>query len=400
VNNHNHRWRIGILDHTGQAIGGAQLVACQAASVLSRHYDVEIIHTWEVALDSLAKAFRLDLSRVRERRVPYATNSFSIPGPASFVGQIRANGRNLSAPYDLFIYSGHGVPPFCHARHGLAYCHFPIEASPTEELGEDERWRRRNASDRWMRSRAYQALWKLRMKGYEKILANSAFTADWVARRWGCRAEVLYPPVNMASPQVLKRNLIVSLGRFGGGLHNKNQLAQIAAFREFLARASEDWSLCLIGFCGESAGDQEYLRAVQLAAEGLPVSFLVNGTRAAVEKTLASAKLFWHTTGAGIDAAARPQEMEHFGIATVEAMRAGCVSVVIDSGGQREIVENSVSGFLCNDMSELLESSILLTRQPSLLSGMAKQAKQRSMDFSPEKFDQRLLNRVSQCLDS
>lgn len=398
--NHLRRQRIGILDHTGRAIGGAQLVACHAASVLSLRYEVEIIHAWEVSLGSLAEAFQLDLSRVQERRVPHVCDSFGIPGPASFLQQVRSNGRNLSGPYDLFVYTGHGAPPFCHARHGLVYCHFPMESSPAEILRENDRWRNRNALDRWIRSRAYQALWQRRMKGYWKILANSAFTANWVARRWGYPAEVLYPPVSMDTPQAQKRNLIVSLGRFSGGLQNKDQLAQVAAFRDFLASAKEDWSLCLIGFCGESSKDREYLRTVQTAAAGLPVSFVVNGTRAVVQHSLAEARLFWHTTGMGIDAARRPQRMEHFGIATVEAMRAGCVPVVINSGGQREIVEDSHSGFLCKNMPEVIEKSAFLAHQAPFLHEMAQQAQRRSRDFSPERFEQCLLDQVSQCLDS
>jgi len=37
--------------------------------------------------------------------------------------------------------------------------------------------------------------------------------------------------------------------------------------------------------------------------------------------------------------------LEHFGITTVEAMAAGCVPLVYDSGGQAEIVSSGYNGY-------------------------------------------------------
>jgi hypothetical protein len=55
--------------------------------------------------------------------------------------------------------------------------------------------------------------------------------------------------------------------------------------------------------------------------------------RGSILRWLAEAKLFWHTTGLAVDELKRPEHAEHFGIATVKAMRAACVPVVIASGG-------------------------------------------------------------------
>ncbi len=62
--------RIGIFDHGSTGLGGAQVVAMQMAVQLSRGHEVELIHCGEgYSLSSLAKAFEVDLSRVRERVV-------------------------------------------------------------------------------------------------------------------------------------------------------------------------------------------------------------------------------------------------------------------------------------------------------------------------------------------
>ena len=61
--------------------------------------------------------------------------------------------------------------------------------------------------------------------------------------------------------------------------------------------------------------------------------------------------------------------MEHFGITTVEAMAAGCVPVVINKAGQREIVEDGVSGFLWNTWGELKDRTQLLAEDGNLRTG-------------------------------
>ena len=59
--------RIGIFDHGSIGLGGAQIVAAQMAVQLSRGHEVEFIHCGEgYSLSSLAKAFEVDLSRVRD----------------------------------------------------------------------------------------------------------------------------------------------------------------------------------------------------------------------------------------------------------------------------------------------------------------------------------------------
>ncbi len=394
----NRRIRIGIFDHTDGSLGGAQLVVYRAAAVLSHHYDIDVIHRGKKhILDRLATAFSLDLSKVKERTIALPPETFAIPGASSFLGQLGGNVKLLSQPYDLFIYSGHDVPPFCYARSGLVYCHFPMESSPDEELKTNARWVQRNAIDRCIRKSAYRFFWRLRMRGYGKILANSYFTARWIERRWGKASEVLYPPVEVSVPAVEKRNLIVSVGRFSA---SKNQLAQVRAFREFLNHVSGNWSLCLIGFCGDSPRDRAYLAAVQLAAQGLPVTFLVNEDRKTIYQLLGEAKLFWHTAGLSVDDTECPEGEEHFGIATVEAMSAGCVPVVIASGGQPEIVEDGVSGFLNKDLPELIQKSVVVALEDSLRATISKGAKRRSMDFAGDLFDRRLMTIVRQRLEA
>src|SRR5262249_26133557 len=147
--------KIGIFDHMSSKLGGGQLVAAQMAAQLSGAHEVELIHCGEgYSLSSLAEAFEVNLSRVRERVVTNSHESFNLPGQVSTLAYLRdglrAN-RKLTELYDLFIYSGHGVPPFSFAPKGLIYCHFPKEACPRETLSKMDEFKRKSLLARWTR---------------------------------------------------------------------------------------------------------------------------------------------------------------------------------------------------------------------------------------------------------
>lgn len=393
--------KIGILDHLSLRLGGAQLVFAQMAANLSQTHQVDAIHSGAgYTLDSLAHAFDVDLSGVTERIIPDSLQAFGLPGKPSTWHYLRhgiqAN-RQLTAPYDLFIYSGHTAPPFCFARHGLAYCHFPFEGQPSRIAETLERSRQRSIIDRWLRLRMHDGLWKLRMKGYDAVLANSQFTAGWIQRLWSRDAEVLYPPVSVQVPVLDKQNLIVTLGRFID-TDTKNHALQLDLFRKFLSANGNHWRLSLIGFCTTLPQDRAYLERLRQAAQGLPVSFVVNAERKEVLNCLGEAKLFWHTTALGEDSRLSPSSTEHFGIATVEAMAAGCIPFVPMSGGQPEIVQHENSGFLCHDENALIRYSCRVAQDESLRVKMSEQSRARSQQFGPTIFAQRLDQLVLHCL--
>ena len=392
------RLRIGIFDHTGASVGGGTLVAARLATLLSKNYAVDFIRDWSgFSPGQLSSIFSLNLDGVNAAGCDAMWESFDVPGRYSLVQQLRRS-EKLTAGYDLFIYAGHWVPPFCQARHGLIYCHFPIGLPSASELENNERWAHRTRLGRWLRTQVYRRAWQERFKGYDAILANSDFTAGWIQRRWGVPAEVVYPPVDLEVQESPKQNRIVTIGRFFGKEPRcKGHLAQIQSFREFLTKVHEPWELWMIG-SALSTEDRAYLSTVQEAAGSLPVRFFVNVERRAVLEALAGAKVFWHTAGLFENKSANPIFAEHFGMATVESMRAGCVPIVINSGGQREIVESGINGFLCENIPALVENTLAIAESAALRSSMAREAKRRSFDFSAEAFDNHVLAIVSQTL--
>jgi glycosyltransferase involved in cell wall biosynthesis len=388
-----------VLDHTASALGGAQLVVSRIAGVLAEGCEVELIHNGAADyLARLSSAFSSNLGKIRERRIPALPSSFSITGVASLLRRQSAEISDLSRPYDLFIYSGHGIPPRCFGRRGIVYCHFPFEAAPLVSVRTTAAWARQGAVNRWMKKAAYEWEWKTRLGRYDKIFANSRFTAEWIERRWQTVSEILYPPVEVTLPTAAKKNIVLSIGRMTGGPRSKNQLAQIEVFHEFIRRTQEPWTLRIIGSCGESAIDRDYLESLRKRAEGLRVELLVNVDRATTVNSLAEARLFWHTAGLDVDESERPEFAEHFGIAAVEAMRAGCVPVVIASGGLREIIEHEKSGFLVSDLKAMADASAQLACSGEKLALMGEAARRRSLVFDHDGFDRRFRTAVSECL--
>lgn len=387
---------VGILDHESLRLGGGQLVVAHMAEDLSTEHRVEIVHTGRgYDVDSLAAAFDLDLTRVRERLCALP-RSFAVPGPHSAARWLFGVPREeveLTGRYDLFVYVGHGIPPYSKASHSLVYCHFPFESAPGPESLTNRPGRRRMSTlERSIRLRAYRWIWTRRMRTYDAVLANSRFTSDWIGRRWGVDATVLYPPVALDGVDRMKdgtkERRVVSVGRFVSSDHKKLGL-QLEAFERFLEGVSSDWRLVLIGFCADLPEDVAFVEALRERARQLPVDVMVNATRVELKEQLARATLYWHTTGLG-DASQElpPGKMEHFGIATVEAMAHGCVPVVPSVGGPAEIVRHGIDGFLCDDPEQLVASSIAVANDPGLRDRLSEGARARSRCFSVERFEE------------
>jgi glycosyltransferase involved in cell wall biosynthesis len=213
--------------------------------------------------------------------------------------------------------SVHGYP--ADARMAKIVC-FPKELVPTiEERYESPPYRAYGRLCRLLYRRAAGP------HSYEGLfLANSEFTREAIARAYPVAAEeigVIYAPApdlackRQAGPAARERSVAVI-----GGFHpDKRQLDAIR-----FARAMPETQFALIG----SPRSPRYLQRCRQEAEGLAnVTLIVDAGDRAIGEILARSRVFLHL-----------KRNEHFGLATVEAVLAGCVPVVHDSGGQREVV--------------------------------------------------------------
>ena len=67
-------------------------------------------------------------------------------------------------------------------------------------------------------------------------------------------------------------------------------------------------------------------------------------------------------------------------------MGAGAVPVVINSGGQKEIVKDGQNGFLWDSIDELIKKTLDLASNEKLLNNLSKNSVESSKKFSENKF--------------
>lgn len=224
------------------------------------------------------------------------------------------------------------------------------------------------------------------------VLVYSEFVRKVLEKNHGIRSEVLYPAIDDFALDVPKEHAILSVGRFFTGLYNdKRYDILIEAFKALCARLPNlSWQYWLVGSCGTDARSQHYLAHLRAAATGFPIYFHVNCPYAELRRLYNQATIFWHATGYGIDEERAPERMEHFGMSTVEAMSASCVPVVINKGGQKEIVSHGDSGYLWNTLEDLVEYSATLIGDRDLLARTRMSARDRFKEFDHEHFTRRL----------
>jgi glycosyltransferase involved in cell wall biosynthesis len=385
--------KIGIYNEPGgHGLGGSENVVAVLASLLAGEHEVEIVHhIAALSVEMLADSSGAALSGVRLRFVererdptPYHRN------PLKRYQAARAWHATLSRPYDVFVATLHDIPPFCHARNGALIILFPSRTSPHVQAPAEVL---RKSRLRQRVERAYQQYeWKKRMESYRVVTSISEFTRLWTTRRWGLESQVVHPPVNTHFQRVEKENLILSVGRFAveGEGHTKKQREMLAAFRE-MEGGLQDWEYLSAGGLRDSPEHLDFFRALsEQAAVCHRARVLANVERRELRSLYERASVFWHAAGYGVEAA-DPVLMEHFGISTVEAMAAGCVPVVINRGGQREIIEHGATGFLWETLEELKEYTSALARDHGLRTRMSEAARERAHFFSQEEFARRFL---------
>jgi glycosyltransferase involved in cell wall biosynthesis len=227
------------------------------------------------------------------------------------------------------------------------------------------------------------------LSSYDTVLANSTYTAGWVRRLWHVEADVLYPPIQVdrLRPASRREPILLTVGRFfAPGLgHAKRQLEMVRFFGDMVRRGElAGWTMHVVGGC--EPFQLPYLETVRAAAAGLPVEIHPNAPRHVVERLMSTASIFWSATGFGEDEEKTPWSHEHFGMTTAEAMAGGCVPIVIDKAGQREIVRNGVDGFRWSTPAELAERTRQVAADETLRSRLAASAIRRAQQYSDEAF--------------
>lgn len=305
--------------------------------------------------DELSKRFDLNLERARFIKAPLGKGS-NILARSFFLKK-----------YDILFYLTDGSIFYPTSRRNILHIQSPL-AGEANSL-----WR------------------KVKLNSWDLIIYNSRFTKDHSEKNWPIKSEIIYPPVDADKIRPLKKKkYILSVGRFFGYLKDKKHEISIKIFRElFETEKINGWSLHLVGSAGK--GDMDYLEKLQILAKGLPVKFCPNLNYASLIRLYGESSIYWHAAGFG---ESDPIKMEHFGISTVEAMVGGCVPIVINKGGQPEIVESGKAGFLWDTLTVLKERTIQLINNEKLRFQLSKKAILASQKFAKKRFEKEVINLI------
>lgn len=347
---------IGIFDPYLNDVGGGEKYMMSIASVLSKEHTVTVFWDEKKDLEQIRLRFGLDLSKVR-----LAKNIFS-----SDVSTWRR--LLVTSTFDAIIFLSDGSIPLVASRKLFIHVQQPLPAFGIDSF-----------------------IGRLKVERITKVFCNSEFTKSYIEGLLPAPMTVLYPEVIIKRKDETKKNIILHVGRFRGmdPLTKcddfKKQSFMLSVWKEMVKKGVDDWEFILAASVKDE--DVEVFEQMKKTAKDLPITFAVNRTNEQLWDLYNKAKIYWHASGYGEDLKKNPEKAEHFGISTVEAMGAGAVPVVINAGGQKEIVTDGENGLLWNTREEFIAQTRKLMTNNTSLKKLSENAKLRAKDFDKEKFE-------------
>lgn len=353
--------RIGIYDPYLDDLGGGEKYMMTIAECLAKQHKVSVF--WDAVddINAIKKRFSLSLEDVS-----VVKNIFS-PKVGTWERLSETN------KYDAIIVLSDGSIPLVLSRKLFIHLQQPIEHIDTTSI---------------------KGMFKL--SKVTAVFYNSKFTKSYNEKNLRRLKNVLvYPPVEITHSagsgqgSEEKENVIMHVGRFRvkkvkGVDDYKKQGVMVNVFKNMIDAKLKGWKFIVAASVKKE--DEDAFSQLQESAKGYPIEFMINKSNDELWEMYGRAKIYWHASGFGEDLEKHPEYAEHFGISTVEAMGAGAVPVVINAGGQREIVEDTKDGLLWNTVDELQQKTMKLIEDESLWKKMSESAKIRAKDFSKERF--------------
>jgi glycosyltransferase involved in cell wall biosynthesis len=346
--------RVAIYSPYLDTVGGGEKYMLTIAEGLSKVNQVDVLldpHLLKIGAFNIKQKsenlHNLDLSRVNFIQAPIGNQSKSVKR-ALFLRK-----------YDLLFYNSDGSVFYSTAKKNVI--HYQIPFQNPESKGA---WN------------------KVKLKSWDLAIYNSEFTKEIIEKNIHIKGRVVYPPVDIDRfSKALKKKIILNVGRFVGTGVKKQHILLEGFERAVKDKLLPGWSFHLAG--GMMEGDKKYFEELRIRAKGLPVFFYPNIPYPELTHLYNQSSIYWH--GMGYDEG-DPKKQEHFGIVTVEAMAAGLVPIVINKGGQKEIVTHGLTGLLWNSLDELVEMTEMVSKDSKLREKIIMNARKRSRAFSKDEF--------------
>jgi alpha-1,2-mannosyltransferase len=325
-----------LVHHSLDIAGGAELVAIATIEALSEMgYKVDLITIKKPQLRLLEKIFNASLKIDRNRCLLPTSADYRKSIYFQLVMQLLTIPLTLINKADIIIntQADFPLPYFKRGKTLISYVHFPYVLSK-EQVPISSRY---SHSIFW---RLYFAIYNaliILMKPLlfftlknSVVLTNSNFSKKAIRRLVpGVLPLIIRPPVNIgrfanAITSSKRENRVIVIGR----ITPEKQLERAIEICSLLPITID---LLIVGSADSSDRTAEYLKKLKQMIEaynlGDRVKILANIRWDELTNLLMTAKVYLHT-----------KSDEHFGISIVEAISAGLIPVVPDSGGPTEFV--------------------------------------------------------------
>lgn len=348
--------RIGIYSPYLQTLTGGEKYIFTAASCLSKEHDVSIFWNDSEILSKASRQFNLELDKVK-----IVDDIFS--HEYSLIKRFF-----LSTKYDRILFLSDGSIPIVYCKL-IVHFQFPVE---------------------WVNTNSFPFLFK--KSRISKIVCNSYFTKKYIDKKFGKESFVLYPPASTNHDKLEeKENLILTVGRFSilpNGTDFKKLAFLAESFKKFQRKRLKGWKMAIVTSVKEE--DEEEFKKFQRKIKNNKITIHKNASHEQIVSLYKKAKIYWHASGYGEDLMKFPERAEHFGISTVEAMSYGAVPVVVDAGGQPEIVKEGENGYLWRSVDELINKTHRLAVQKDLFAKLQEMGIETSKRFGKDRFCEEL----------
>lgn len=335
--------KIGIYDPYIDTLGGGERYIASIASCLSNDHTIFLFWDDPDILNKLNNKFSLQLQNISLTKNIFSPN-------VNFFRRVLETSK-----YDALFFVSDGSIPFLISRKNILIFQFPVN---------------------WVK---INFITKIKLQYISKVICYSNFVKYFIDTRFHHNSIVIPPAVDFFSPVEKKENIILTVGRFTKAMNQKKQLELIEIFKK-LHEKEKKWKFVIIG--SVLPQDEDYVTLLQQKSKGYPITIIKNCSYIQLKKWYEKSKIYWHGAGYQEDLLKHPERAEHFGISTVEAMSAGVVPVVIDAGGQKEIVEHGKNGYLWSTEEQIIDYTLELINNEKKWADLSLAAIEKSRWYS------------------
>jgi len=396
--------------HLWSRVGGGELVCAYAVkALLEAGYDVAIASTFGFDKRKYGEWFSIDLSGVKVYSVlPMQLPLFGIYQRLLFYRSL-SKAVKSEKPDVVFVDNEFYKPVLRHKKKlGFSlveYIHFPFHALRFEKGDVPKEYREafeNYLADAKIYHRKYESgIWKYYFRLWlslysmvardnpfesaDLVLANSRYIAGLVRLLWGNEPRVLYPPVRVRDFEPYgnrgfneRDNAVIMIGRISPEKRIEDAIDAVAL-------TETKPVLRVVG--GLIPTTVPYKESLEKRAreKGVKIEFYPNVSRDTLVRIVTSSKVFVHATIG-----------EHFGIAVVEGMSAGCPVIVHKSGGPYEdVIDRGSCGLYYESAEDLAEKIDMLLTDEKTWRYYHELSLRRAQVFSEENFSKNLIGIVN-----